>query len=159
MDHRDRNKINNNWENLREATHQENAFNTGLDGHNTSGYQGVSLHGRPGRRKRWRAYIVVNLKQIGLGYYYTPEKASAAYELAAEALYGEFRREVVYDELPDWLLFRSWWVEDGLQSFFIEREATLLFLGVFVTVINSMETRSTMGDHLLSNSVFNGECA
>lgn len=41
IDHKDTNRINNKWENLREATHNENQRNKTLNSNNTSGHKGV----------------------------------------------------------------------------------------------------------------------
>ena len=46
IDHIDRNPSNNRWCNLREATHAQNMKNRKLHKSNTSGYIGVSRHGR-----------------------------------------------------------------------------------------------------------------
>jgi hypothetical protein len=48
---------------------------------NASGFRGVSLYKRTGK---WRATISIDHKQRTLGYFHTPEAASAAYQAAAE---------------------------------------------------------------------------
>jgi hypothetical protein len=90
LDHIDGNKSNNALDNLREATNKENAYNKSISVLNTTGYKGVSLDKRSGR---YRAYITVNGKQKGLGYYSTAEQASEAYIIEAKKLHGEFFNE------------------------------------------------------------------
>lgn len=87
IDHKDHNKSNDQWENLRLATVQQNGFNRGKQKNNTSGYKGVSyLKGR----KRWEAKIMVSGKTFHLGKYLTAVEAARAYQQAALALHGEF---------------------------------------------------------------------
>ncbi len=86
-DHEDRNKLNNQRNNLRPSTVSQNAANSNLALHNTSGYKGVSW--RPDRNK-WRAFITVEYKFIHLGHYNTRQEAEAAYLEAAKQHFGEF---------------------------------------------------------------------
>jgi hypothetical protein len=83
LDHRDKNKANNAFGNLREADNTQNNGNRVRQPNNTSGYRGVSWF-KP--RKRWRAQIA---KQH-LGYFVTREEAAAAYEQAAIIYFGPF---------------------------------------------------------------------
>lgn len=87
VDHIDNNPLNNRRSNLRLATIAENVRNSKLRSNSTSGYKGVSKVGN-----RWRAYIVVNKKQINLGLYATAEEASLVYREAALKYHGEFAR-------------------------------------------------------------------
>lgn len=89
IDHKDRNKKNNRWANLREATQSQNNANTGLFAHNTSGAKGVSWHKRTGT---WRADIKVNRRQISLGHFDSFEAACAARAEGARLHFGEFAR-------------------------------------------------------------------
>lgn len=75
IDHRDGIKSNNRWENLRKATNAENKQNSEKYRSNKSGFLGVHLHGN-----RWKAQIIVNYKMVHLGFFDTPEEASAAYK-------------------------------------------------------------------------------
>ena len=75
--------------NLREATHAQNCKNLSLSKSNTSGFRGVSWDAK---RKKWCAIIVVNYRHNRLGYFDTPEAASAAYEAKATELFGTFKR-------------------------------------------------------------------
>ena len=64
VDHKDRNRQNNKWDNLRSATCKDNAGNSGVHSHNTSGYRGVSKNSKSGK---WHAQIKINGKQKYLG--------------------------------------------------------------------------------------------
>lgn len=87
-DHRDRDTLNNQDHNLREATTSQNGGNMGLSSRNSSGYKGVNLDKASGL---WLARIGHKRKQYNLGRFSTPEKAFAAYCGAAERLFGEFK--------------------------------------------------------------------
>lgn len=93
LDHRDMDKNNNAWSNLRLATKSQNAANIGPLKSNTSGIKGVSFHsGGAKGGKPWQANITKNGKAMGLGIFATKEEARAAYAAAAERLFGEFAR-------------------------------------------------------------------
>lgn len=87
IDHKDRNGLNNQRENLRYATNSQNQANIKLSSSNTSGYKGVSWNKRMGK---WRVQIRFNLQNIYLGYFNNKEEAAAAYNLAALKYFGEF---------------------------------------------------------------------
>jgi hypothetical protein len=70
--------------NLREATHLENCKNQKLRATNVSGVIGVSWFKRT---NRWHSQIMVNRKQIHLGYFVEKKKAIAARK-AGEVKYG-----------------------------------------------------------------------
>lgn len=89
LDHIDCVKDNNRIENLREASRLENSCNKKLRKDSTSGFKGVSWHKRV---KQWQARVCFNKKRHHLGYFDTPEEASAAYELHAQQLHKEFTR-------------------------------------------------------------------
>jgi hypothetical protein len=89
IDHIDRDPANNAWQNLREATNQQNSFNQGTYSNNTSGFKGV--HWRPDCQK-FRSRIKINGRDVHLGYFSTAEKASAAYRLATKKYFEEFAR-------------------------------------------------------------------
>jgi len=83
IDHKDRNRSNNAFSNLREATRKQNSENKPVRAtNNTSGARGVSFHRR---FKRWRAFIGHNGTCRHLGYFNTEAEARAA-RSAAEAL-------------------------------------------------------------------------
>jgi len=93
LDHINGDPSDNRIENLRPATSQENQRNRGKQANNTSGFKGVSLHKQ---REKWYAQARdANGKQKFLGYFPTPEAASAAYEAYAMKLHGEFYRPTV----------------------------------------------------------------
>jgi hypothetical protein len=89
IDHKDLDKANNKWENLRRATESQNVANTALLARNTSGLKGVHWHKRD---QKWIGSIRVNrkLKEIYRGH--CPAAASFAYQVAADKAFGEFAR-------------------------------------------------------------------
>lgn len=89
IDHRDCIRNNNKWLNLREATIQENSFNSARKARNTSGYTGVTWNKS---LNTWTAYCSINGKQKYLGRFNTAEEASEVYQQAALANRGEFYR-------------------------------------------------------------------
>lgn len=90
LDHKDGDRSNNAFSNLREATKSQNAANAKRHSDNSSGIKGVSLHKASGR---WRATIGFNGRQFGLGYFVTKEEAQAAYSKKAKELFNEFKRD------------------------------------------------------------------
>jgi hypothetical protein len=89
VDHKDTNRQNNKWDNLREATHGQNVQNSGPRKNNKSGLKGVSFDKSVGR---WQARIMSERKLYLLGHFDTPEEAHAAYSEKARALHGAFAR-------------------------------------------------------------------
>lgn len=89
VDHRDTNRRNNRWKNLRAATRQQNNANTRMLKNNTSGIKGVSWHKASGK---WRATVTLNNKQICLGMYHSIKEAAEARRRKADELFGEFAR-------------------------------------------------------------------
>lgn len=85
IDHRDRDKENNRWQNLRAATVAQNKANSGISARNQCGWKGVNA-----RRGRFCARIVINGKYKHLGVFDTAEEANAAYFKMAQATWGEF---------------------------------------------------------------------
>lgn len=74
IDHRDLDRVNNRWENLRLATRSQNAANTAKPATNTSGIKGVYL-----RRGRFAAQIMKDQRVIYLGTFDTLEAGGSAY--------------------------------------------------------------------------------
>lgn len=91
IDHRDTNRQNNRFLNLRPATRRQNLANASLSARNTSGSKGVHLYAKTGR---WQAYINVNGKRKHLGFFATRDEAAQAYACAAAKEFGEFARLV-----------------------------------------------------------------
>lgn len=93
VDHRDTNKHNNVWTNLRLATKSQNMANIGLIKTNKSGLKGASRY-RAGESygKPWQASIAQDGKSKHLGHFATKEEAHAAYCEAAQKIFGEFAR-------------------------------------------------------------------
>jgi HNH endonuclease len=85
VDHKDGNRINNRWANLRPATKLEQNYNAGRRKDNTSGGRGVHKH-----KGWWRARISINGVRHHLGLFETAEAAAEAYEAAAREVHGEF---------------------------------------------------------------------
>jgi len=84
VDHINHHGEDNRWENLREATLQENQKNQSLASNNKSGYLGVCWNTSA---KRWRAQIRVNGKYKHLGDFKEIEDAATARK-AASIKYG-----------------------------------------------------------------------
>ena len=89
IDHIDGNPSNNSIVNLREATQQQNLYNTKKPVTNTSGYKGVHFHKGT---KKWRAVVSVNNYPKHLGLFKTLEEAHIAYETWCIQHRGEFTR-------------------------------------------------------------------
>ncbi|MFP5513408.1 MAG: HNH endonuclease signature motif containing protein [Alphaproteobacteria bacterium] len=87
IDHEDRNRSNNRWGNLREATGTQNQGNTGIRSNNSSGHKGVSWSRKNGK---WLANICVNGRTKHLGLFEDVNDAAAAYARAAEEYFGDF---------------------------------------------------------------------
>jgi len=83
VDHRDRNRDNNAWKNMREATRRDNCGNQVARVNNKLGVKGVHRV-----RNRYRAVVAGK----HLGTFATIEEASAAYEAGAKKYFGEFAR-------------------------------------------------------------------
>lgn len=73
--------------NLRLATESQNCQNRRMRSNNTSGFKGVYFYKAS---KTWRASISFEKKRILIGNFPTPEKAAAAYDEAAQKLFGQY---------------------------------------------------------------------
>jgi HNH endonuclease len=87
IDHKDRDPANNRIDNLRLATHPQNASNAPKRRTNACGLKGVIAH-----QGRWMARIGHKGKNIYLGVFDTAEEAHAIYVIAAKKYHGEFAR-------------------------------------------------------------------
>lgn len=89
IDHKDGDGLNNRWSNLRQASHGQNACNTGPNRKNTSGAKGVYFRRDTGK---WSARLQHEGTIHHLGCFPTFDAARAAYREAAMAKHGEFAR-------------------------------------------------------------------
>jgi hypothetical protein len=89
IDHKDTDRSNNRWDNLRESTRTQNLANARLSQANTSGLKGASFHKSTGK---WRATISVGDRQRYLGLFDCKAAAHFAYLIEADRLHGEFAR-------------------------------------------------------------------
>lgn len=86
VDHRNLNRADNRWENLREATEAQQQVNRSLFKNNKSGYRGVYRT----KGGKWCAQIRFDKKTRSLGVYDSAEEASAIVQQARETRWGEF---------------------------------------------------------------------
>lgn len=84
IDHINGDRRDNRIKNLRSVSHAENGKNQKLSLRNTSGVCGVSWHGS---RKKWHSRIMLDGKELHIGYFTDKADAIAARK-AAEAKYG-----------------------------------------------------------------------
>lgn len=89
IDHKNTNRSDNRWENLREATRQQNIQNANRRSNNTSGVKGVSWDPRI---RKWATKIKANGRNIRIGSYESREDAARAYAAAADRYFGDFAR-------------------------------------------------------------------
>ena len=95
VDHIDGNKANNNWENLRYATHAENARNKSKRANTTSKYYGVCFHKKA---DKWNAQIQIEGRRKNLGYFTDEKQAAEVFNKAAAEFYKEFRKINVFKD-------------------------------------------------------------
>jgi len=88
IDHKDMDRSNNRWSNLREATGPQNRANS--KPRSKSGFKGVTIDKRIANP--FRAQITVNNRGIYLGRYKTAQEAHDVYCLAAKEHFGDFAR-------------------------------------------------------------------
>jgi hypothetical protein len=89
LDHINRNRIDNRFENLRLATHSQNVSNKSRYRNNTSGAKGVRIQNLSYPHP-YQARIRVNGNLIHIGSFSTIEDARDAYAAAAKHYFGEF---------------------------------------------------------------------
>lgn len=87
LDHRDRNGLNNQRTNLRQATRSQNCANRRRLCNNASGFIGVDFDRKA---DKFKARIRVDSKTHFLGYYVTAEDAARAYDQSARTSFGDF---------------------------------------------------------------------
>ncbi len=83
IDHKDRDKQNNKWLNLRPATRKQNLENVGVRAHSKSQIKGVYFDPK---RKKWCAYIDHEKRRRHLGRFVEAADAQAA-RVAAEKIF------------------------------------------------------------------------
>jgi hypothetical protein len=76
-DHINRNGLDNRKLNLRNSSFSQNALNTGLWKHNTSGFKGVFWNSQ---HKKWQASVNIGKKVIHLGFFVDIQNAKLARE-------------------------------------------------------------------------------
>ncbi len=89
VDHENLKKDDDRWDNLREATKSQNNANARARSTNKCGLKGVS---RTRNGQRFAAFVQVSGKTKYLGTFDCPAVASFAYQIEANAVYGEFAR-------------------------------------------------------------------
>lgn len=87
VDHRDNDRLNNRWKNLRQATHAQNVRNTKRRRSSRSGFKGVYW---TAQKQCWTAVLTVNGRRKHLGFFDAPREAHDAYVAAANHHFGEF---------------------------------------------------------------------
>lgn len=89
VDHRNRDKLDNQKRNLRFCTNAQNQANSAKRGGRTSPFKGVS---RAKGRSTWRAQIVLQGERVHLGNFREARRAAFAYDRAALRHFGQFAR-------------------------------------------------------------------
>lgn len=92
VEHKNRDRADNRWENLRLATRSQNNCNAKTRRDNRSGVKGVHPNARA-YGKPWFARITMNKRIIHLGFFDTIEEAAEARRLAEIKHHEEFRRQ------------------------------------------------------------------
>ena len=88
VDHKDRNRLNNQRSNLRNATIREQRRNRGVGTSNTTGYKGVYFCKQ---KDKFQAYIRPKYgKVVHIGFYVNKEDAAKAYDRMAKFYFKEF---------------------------------------------------------------------
>lgn len=87
VDHKNRIKDDNKFDNLRDASRTQNRFNMEKYRNNTSGFKGVCFRKD---RQDWQAHIQVDKKKVHLGFFSTAEEAAAAYDKHASSVMPDF---------------------------------------------------------------------
>lgn len=84
-DHKNRNGLDNQRENLRPASQSQNLMNS-------SPNKGRKFKGAHRNGKGWEARIKINGRRFYLGQFKTEEEAARTYDVKARELFGEFAR-------------------------------------------------------------------
>lgn len=89
LDHKNRKKADNRFENLRTATSRQNAVNS-VKAAGYHGFRGISGHFAKNGAMRWRACAERDGEKLCFGVFETPQAAAAAWEKEIRELDGEF---------------------------------------------------------------------
>jgi len=92
LDHKNLDRRDNRWENLRQATNTQNQRNRRARKDNSCGVRGVHFS------KKDRVWVA-QIAHTHLGSFIFPEEAALAYQKAAKKLYGEFASYDLYKGL------------------------------------------------------------
>lgn len=106
-DHINHDTFDNRKENLRPCTQHQNTFNAKKKKNNTSGVTGVQEQ-KNCSKKRWKAVIMLNRKNISLGSYETFEEAVKARLEGEKKYFGEFA--------PQRHLFAQYGLEEDIKE-------------------------------------------
>ena len=87
IDHKNRDRFDNSWDNLRIATRTQNNMNAKIRANNRSGFKGVSLRKDTGK---WHARITVDKKRILLGDFENIEDAVKVRKEAEKKYFGSY---------------------------------------------------------------------
>ena len=87
IDHKDCNPENLQWDNLREATQQQNCANRSMSKNNTSGAKGVTWNKK---ERRWYARVGVEGKRVTVGTFEDFFSAAASVRKFREKAHGAF---------------------------------------------------------------------
>jgi len=94
IDHKNLNKTDNRFENLRLASFRENSFNISVRKNSKSGFRGVCFKKQ---MRGWVAQITKDKRTEYLGTFDVPEKAAAVYAKRAQELYGTYCPDYLRD--------------------------------------------------------------
>ena len=90
VDHKNRDRADDRWNNLRVGSNSQNSANMGINSTNKSGLKGVHYHTRTGK---WVAQIrIPHQGKKFLGYFDDKFKAAEVYRIHALQLHGQFAR-------------------------------------------------------------------
>lgn len=87
IDHKNGDRFDNRFENLRLSTHSQNMGNRKINTSNATGFKGIWI-----KDGKFAAEIAARGERRWLGCFDTPEEAHAAYAAAAIEIFGEFAR-------------------------------------------------------------------
>lgn len=107
VDHKNRNKLDNTRENLRNATHKQNMQNRVQNKvKDSSKFKGVYFNKD---RKKWRVNVHRDGVKIHKGYFTNEIAAANAYNFYSKEVYGEYANlnDVKFMEKEEWMKYKS----------------------------------------------------